>query len=195
MRLYALLLLLFLAGCAAQSAYHVGSHHDNTDTAFHPDSLSARLHLHINQARAQHNVPPLTYEVRLQDVGALHSKDMEQRNYFSHVSPEGETPSGRMARAEVECPPRYDGLVRGGVGENLFMLSRYSRMEIVESALGRRDTTYIWDTVDALAQAITQGWMDSPPHRENLLNPLFHAHGLGVVAGQRHMVYVTQMLC
>lgn len=195
MRFHALLLLVVFAGCAVQSAYRPNASSAREGTAFHPDSLSERLHAHINQVRAQHNAPPLTYFEPLEVVGALHSRDMDRRGYFSHVSPEGRTPADRMTSAGVECPSRDDGLPRHGLGENLYMLSRYSRMEIVESALGRTDTTYIWDTVDALAQAITQGWLDSPPHRENLLNPLFRAHGLGVVAGQRHMVYVTQMLC
>lgn len=187
-------LTLLLAGCAAQGTYRQPSQGHAPDPAFHPDSLSARLHAHINAARAAHNVPPLAYREDVQAVGRAHSEDMDRRGYFNHVTPQGVTPSDRMTQAGVTCASSEEGHVRQGVGENLFMLSRYSRMDITES-LGRRDTTYVWDTVETLALDITQGWLDSPPHRANLLNPQFQAHGLGVFVGRRHMVYVTQLLC
>jgi len=191
----ALFLLVLLAGCAAQGTYRTGEQNHVEGMDFHPDSLSARLHVHINEARAAHNAPPLAYRKDLQEVGHAHSADMDRRSYFNHISPEGDTPSVRMARAEVECVTTNNGVEHQRLGENLFMLSRYSRMEISDDGRGRRDTTYVWEAVDALALAITHGWLESPPHRANLLNPLFHAHGLGVFEGRTHLVYVTQMLC
>jgi hypothetical protein len=43
-----------------------------------------------------------------------------------------------------------------------------------------------------LTRLIHQSFMDSPPHRDNILNPAFDAVGIGVSIGRRGMYYVTE---
>ncbi|MCX6544198.1 MAG: CAP domain-containing protein [Acidobacteria bacterium] len=43
-----------------------------------------------------------------------------------------------------------------------------------------------------LARLIHQSFMDSPPHRDNILNPAFDAIGIGVAIGRRGMYFVTE---
>jgi uncharacterized protein YkwD len=45
------------------------------------------------------NLPPLQLDSSLSNVAYEHALDMERRNYFEHVTPEGVTPFARM-RAE-----------------------------------------------------------------------------------------------
>lgn len=45
-----------------------------------------------NEMRIQNNLPPLSYNQRLQDAATLKCRDMRENHYFSHFSPEGVTP-------------------------------------------------------------------------------------------------------
>lgn len=45
---------------------------------------------------------------------------------------------------------------------------------------------------DDVAVTIHQGWMDSPGHRENLLNPGYTRIGVGVAFSPEHGYYLTQ---
>lgn len=65
----------------------------------------------------------------------------------------------------------------GRWGENIYF--EEGRLEVPESVA---DRTVSW-------------WMDSPPHRENLLNSAFSAEGIGVAESDDGELYVTQSLC
>ena len=76
-------------------------------------------------------------------------------NYFAHVSPTGETPLARIVASHyVSTGSSYE------LGEN-----------IVLGTLAL-----------ATPAAAMTGWMNSPEHRANILNPLFRDSGIGVVA-------------
>ncbi len=53
----------------------------------------------VNAERADHGLPPLTYDERLSEIARSHARDMVLRSYFAHETPEGESPFERMARA------------------------------------------------------------------------------------------------
>ena len=61
----------------------------------------------INAERAKNKLAPLTWDDDLAAVARAYSKDMRERRYFSHISPEGETPADRMRGAGI--PFRYAG--------------------------------------------------------------------------------------
>jgi uncharacterized protein YkwD len=44
------------------------------------------------------------------------------------------------------------------------------------------------------AASVVASWMNSPPHRENLLNPLFTDIGVGLAWNSRGEPYYTLML-
>lgn len=64
----------------------------------------------VNEERAKIGVAPLTREETRTDVGRAHSKDMFERGYFSHYSPEGKDVGDRLEEA---------GVTYGIAGENL----------------------------------------------------------------------------
>ena len=104
----------------------------------------------INRTRAEHGVPPLRESVALEVASIRHSKDMAERHYFEHVTPDGVDPSERMAAAGYTRPRR---------GENI--------------AYGSGDASTPAEIMD--------GWMHSPGHRRNILNPDWVEIGIGVV--------------
>jgi len=109
----------------------------------------------LNDARAARGIAPLKADARLARAARGHSRDMVARRYFSHVAPGGPGLAARVARTGW-----MHGRARWAIGENLAWGS---------GSLGS-------------PAAIVKAWMDSPPHRHNLLNRRFHVVGIGLVA-------------
>ncbi len=64
----------------------------------------------VNAERTKRGLRPLVADPGLTAAARAHARDMFERGYFSHVTPEGLTPSGRLDRAGIP----YDVM-----GENL----------------------------------------------------------------------------
>jgi uncharacterized protein YkwD len=127
----------------------------------------------VNVQRERRGEHALRANADLARSAAAHSQDMVSENYFSHVSPAGETPLARI-KASTYLPLRSAYLV----GENI--------------ALGTMQLS--------TPTAIVASWMKSPDHRANILNADFRDTGIGVVAqappkyssGQRGATYTQQ---
>lgn len=61
--------------------------------------LAMALFSDLNQERRAHGLQPLTIDSRLEDAAAGHAVDMARRGYFTHESPDGETPFDRLRAA------------------------------------------------------------------------------------------------
>lgn len=107
-----------------------------------------------NGERAEHGLPELEYEARLETAAQRHAEDMVERQFFAHETPEGLGPADRALNAGYPTK-QYSS------GENL-----------------------AWGTgLEASPVEIVDGWMHSPGHRENILRNAFTQMGVGVVAG------------
>jgi uncharacterized protein YkwD len=110
----------------------------------------------LNVERRSRNLRPLRLNARLSKAAQEHSRDMVRRHYFSHTTPDGISFAQRIRGA---------GYLRAArswlVGETL--------------AWGSRNR--------GAAARIVQAWMQSPPHREEILRPSFRDVGIGVVRG------------
>ena len=53
----------------------------------------------VNEERAAHGLPPLSYDYQLAEAARGHSEDMAIQDYFSHTSLDGRIPSNRIADA------------------------------------------------------------------------------------------------
>ena len=132
------------------------------------DSLRQMALELTNQDRARYGLPRLRADSLLSKAAQRHAEDMLRRNYFSHYSPEGRTPSDRFAAVGG----------RNGAAENLLVL---------------RDSSLIGTELsfDRLAY-FERGWMGSPGHRQNLLDRRYGRFGFGVaVSGDR--LYAVQL--
>ena len=74
-----------------------------------PDTENSMILL-VNKERISRGINKLIFDEKLRDAGRLHSKDMFDRGYFSHYSPEG------LSVAERASKQNIDFLV---IGENL----------------------------------------------------------------------------
>lgn len=123
-----------------------------------------------NRVRVENGRTALVDDARLEFVAQAHSDDMMARNYKSHYNPEGEGPADRVHRLYPE--------MLGDVGENL---------------LGIEVENGVLAPVPALAKETVQEWMNSPEHRENLLNPIF-THMAVAVSTRGESFLATQLL-
>ena len=60
------------------------------------DALEADLHAQVNRVREVRHLIPLARIAELDAVARAHSRDMAERRYLSHESPEGQNPVHRL---------------------------------------------------------------------------------------------------
>jgi uncharacterized protein YkwD len=115
----------------------------------------------LNAERRDHGLKPLRENAALTRAARRHARDLLERDYFEHESPEGVTPQQRILRAGYR-DPRI-------TGENL--------------AKGEREA--------GAPSSIVDGWMHSPGHRANILDPRFTEIGVAVQREGDLAMYVT----
>ncbi len=103
-----------------------------------------------NEQRRLHGLASLAPVTSLDNAAQAHADDQAARNYIAHVTPEGVTVTERVRKAG------YTGI---GGWENLY---------------GGGGSKY------GTAEAAVKGWMESPGHRENILNSQITEIGVGL---------------
>ncbi len=110
----------------------------------------------LNAERTPRGLPALRENARLTEASQAYSKLMVDRQFFAHVTPDGVDLQARLL----------------GVGY------------IVPSATWMVGENLAWGTGGLATPArIMEAWMESPGHRENILEPEFREVGLGIVTG------------
>jgi uncharacterized protein YkwD len=90
-----------------------GARPADPDIARFADLLDAR--------RARDGCPALAWDHAVADVAAAHSRDMAERGYFSHVSPEGRDPFHRLQAAGIAFVAAAENIAYGrDTGDGLF---------------------------------------------------------------------------
>jgi len=117
----------------------------------------------VNSARADAGVSTLSPDSSLEGIAFERSGDMVTRHYFSHVTPDGTDVFKLMDERGVHYSIAGENLAWSGGGP------------------------------DYPISFIVRSFMESPPHRENLLNPAFRQIGIGV-AGEGESLFITVLL-
>lgn len=128
-----------------------------------PAGLLADLLLETNAARRAHEVPPLRPSPSLAAAAQGHAAEMAHLGYFSHASP---TPGRETLAAR---------LAMAG-----------------EPAVRAAENLALFSARDDLARAVVRGWLDSPSHRQALLESGFTHVGFGAAVAPTGEVYVVQ---
>lgn len=166
-----------------------------------PDSINLELldwaiFKETNYQRERLGLGDLRYNFRLHEAARLHSEEMVQLRYFDHVSP---NPTNKTIKKRLQ----HVGIRNGFGGENIAIHPITRRLSIVFNPAQVEIVAhrYVWRnqgvpyTYHEFAAALVERWMDSPPHRENILSPYFKYLGVGCVESEfRHLntLYVTQ---
>lgn len=117
------------------------------------------------------NASRLEADPGLELAARAHALDMLERGYLDHVGPDGRDVAGRVAILHRRFI--------GGTGENLAEHEGLAVERLAEQA-------------GPLAVKIIDGWMASPGHRQNLLEPAYTHHGLAA-AGQGDRLVIVQV--
>jgi len=154
-------------------------------------SLESRIHARVNRVRQEHGLSALGTEAALTSLARAHSADMAARGYFGHVNLDERDATARGAAAGYTCHKIADPSLTYAIAENLYATYRYSSVLLRDY----RGTGYAWTTEEAMADETVEAWMNSPDHRDNILDPGMGREGIGVAFGQGDMVFVTQDFC
>jgi uncharacterized protein YkwD len=106
------------------------------------DRLDRQLLRALNRVRGHSGLRPLRLSRGLAAAASSHSRSMAILGYFSHTSEDGSRFWERIGRF-YRRPPNWRVYI---VGENL-----------------------IQGGTEMSAQEVIRGWLESPPHRENML--------------------------
>ena len=149
------------------------------------DAVTRAVERLVNAERAKAGLPAFKRSAKLPSIALAHSRDMAQRNYISHVTPEGLDPSARAKKAGYDIVKKRGNSIRTGVGENL-----YEHQSVMRDEKGERP--YL-ESAQKVAEAAVKGWMNSPGHRRNILNPDYNYQGTGVAVSKDKKIKITQM--
>ncbi len=127
----------------------------DTDTV---DALRKRIIELTNAERKSKGLPSLREDTSMNKSAQLYADAMYAQNFFSHVSPEGQTLSDRMRNA---------GYSQNLLPSNCVCIQRYVFAENLTHGA----------TTPAVA---IKSWMDSKSHREAILNGTFVSIGIGI---------------
>ncbi len=107
----------------------------------------------VNVRREAAGLSPYQVDEEISVMALKHAQDMVVRGYFGHITPEGNTLQDRFVKAEINA---------ANVGEDI-----------------QRNTRPASETVD-----FALNWfMNSRPHRANILHPHHNRIGVGIVEG------------
>jgi uncharacterized protein YkwD len=152
-------LVLLASACQQQILEDLGLSDPTASNGLNESAQRDSVLALSNAARATARIAFFSPDPKLNVVAQAHARDMADRGYFGHVTPEGKTLVQRLREA---------GIVYSAAGENI--AANFSALA----------------TVDA--------WMESPAHRQNLLNGAFHKLGVGVYRNSlQPQIYYVQV--
>ena len=121
------------------------------------------IHDLVNNERRRRGLSELSWDEKLANLARSYSREMARESFFSHFDRDGNSVVERAQKSNIK---RWNK-----IGENLFFCEGY-------------------DDFDALA---VRGWLNSPEHRRNMLDPQFNVTGIGVARTRDGRIYITQV--
>ena len=154
------------------------------ESFIYPEILNAEVLWMTNQQRIKYGLRTLEFSEGLQRMATIHSQQMQQHQFFSHENPYDRrlrTLSDRINAAKDSQLETFRIF-----GENIAkypMLKAgvpYSvRLKAGKPHFHTRKGELLPYTCTEFARAVVEGWMNSPGHRANILNPNFEFIGCG----------------
>ncbi|WP_162914848.1 CAP domain-containing protein [Desertibaculum subflavum] len=122
----------------------------------------------VNRARHDEGLGPLMLRPAANAAAQAHADDMLARGYYSHTAPSGATVIDRYQQA--------GGSTSHLAAENI-----------------ARCATCQPPSIGASVEALHEGWMQSPLHRDNILRRGVTAFGFGIAASAERGLYAVQV--
>jgi uncharacterized protein YkwD len=117
----------------------------------------------VNQLRQERHLLPLRASAELAAVAQAYAEELVQRGEIDHISRSGRNPLQRVQAAGI------------------------AGFSLLAENLGRSSVQ------GPRLEAIVRGWLASPVHRENLLNPAFNTSGAAVLRSASGETFAVQL--
>ena len=117
----------------------------------------------INNERDRRRLPSLMWNDELANLARNYSRTMAREHFFDHIDNDGNSVVERATHSRIRGWSK--------IGENLFYCSPDDQF------------TYL----------AVRGWMRSPTHRENILDPEWRETGIGIAYARDGKIYVTEI--
>lgn len=124
-----------------------------------------------NQNRIEEGQKPLIWDENLSRIAEEYAQELARAGRLSHTDRDGDGPSERAQQSGYPVTKDIEGGVRIGIAENLAYIGTG-----MVAGVGYVDPT----NGTAIGQALMDGWMNSPGHRKNILDPLADRFGAGL---------------
>ncbi|MFP4498889.1 MAG: CAP domain-containing protein [Vulcanimicrobiota bacterium] len=129
-----------------------------------PTSQEMKLFEMVNQIRKEKGLSPLQFETTAYQAAQLHSKNMAEKDFFSHTAPDGQTVGQRLVKFGFSRANRT-------WGENIAWNFNYP----------------------APLDKTLEGWLNSPKHYENIINPRYEYGAIAISKNKKGHLYYTQV--
>lgn len=167
---------------AKSAGYNLVSNEENVSFVDKKtDNIELEVFKQINDVREQAGLQRLKWDPKLHEVALFHSRDMAENSYLNHTNLEGQGPNERAEDLGVNLVVETDFKIYTGVGENIGFMPKG-----VVSDVG------VLLTGEDIASAAVYKWLDSLPHKENILGEYFYT-GIGVAYDSNENYYLTQV--
>jgi uncharacterized protein YkwD len=132
-------------------------------------ALEDRLAERVSKTRRDHDLGALDRAPGLRRAARAHAVDMLQRDYTGHIGPDGRSVTERGGILDR----RFIGLTGENLAEHVGIPARA-----------------VADQLAPMALQLVSGFLDSPDHRQNLLNPDYTHNGIGAAAEGDRLIVV-----
>ncbi len=141
--------------------------------------IESKIIYYTNQERKNKSLRELKLDSKLSDIARNHSKDMAENDFFSHTNLKGDGPDERAQKVGYNIKKELGGgSYQIGIGENIGMMP-------TGNVVGHG---YISNNADSIAKAQVKSWMDSPGHRQNILDNSYDLIGVGVAYDGKYYI-------
>ena len=86
---------------------------EDDDTIISASEFELKVLDLVNNERAKHGLSPLVWDEASANVARMHSKDMAQRNFFSHTNPDGQSPFDRLKNHGISYSYAAENIAAG----------------------------------------------------------------------------------
>ena len=155
---------------------------DTTDTAL----LDKAVLVMTNRERVRHGLKPFSFHPKLREMATCHSEQMRLHRFCGHENPAEGRYRTLGDRLEAVKDSHFAGF--RCIGENIAQYPALKSGPTFFVVYDARGQPHCRDqdgkplrpyTCLEYAEAVVKGWMDSPGHRANILNPDFEYIGCG----------------
>lgn len=130
-------------------------------------SLESRVHDLVNRKRRKYGFEPLKFNEDLAYIARTHSRDMAINGYFAHTEPDGDGLRDRLEEYGYNWEHTSENIVKPSTNPDI--------------------------TISLIAERAVSQWMNSPPHREQILVPSYNLEGIGAYVKSHYSIYITQI--